>query len=261
MAGECVRCRSGGVISGGPMAAVSRESRRELVRRLVKWLEGAGTSARTRLTASPTYRTRARMRLSAQQFVAGPALRCRCPSRCTALVLLANEHVQRHHRGRCEARAGFRRQRTARRLGGQSGRWTATTMVRDSIGVAGAARMLWLRGRGLRALQMQRVSATREYDRRISRWGAMHGPGADVAVTSHGGQAQRETTCRARHDAPVVMSWHSSELTRIMWSASWGPWHSEQDEVQRRAETTASASWASKVPSEARWDRTDVEEF
>jgi hypothetical protein len=24
MAGECVRCRSGGVISGGPMAAVSK---------------------------------------------------------------------------------------------------------------------------------------------------------------------------------------------------------------------------------------------
>jgi hypothetical protein len=87
---------------------------------------------------------------------------------------------------------------------------------RDSIGVAGAARMLWLRGRGLRALQMQRVSATREYDRRSLRWGAMHGPGADVAVTSDEDQTQRETTCRARHDAPVLMSWHSSELTRIM---------------------------------------------
>jgi hypothetical protein len=31
-------------------------------------------------------------------------------------------------------------------------------------------------------------------------------------------------------------------------SASWGPRHSEQDEVQRRAEATASASWASTVP-------------
>jgi hypothetical protein len=36
-------------------------------------------------------------------------------------------------------------------------------------------------------------------------------------------------------------------LSRIM-SASWGPRHSEQDEVQRRAEATASASWASTVP-------------
>jgi hypothetical protein len=131
-------------------------------------------------------------------------------------VLLANRTSNVTTEGVCEARAGFPRQRTAQRLGGQSGSSTATTKRRDSIGVAGAVRMLWLRGRGLRTLQMQRVSATREYDRRSSPWGAMHGPGADVAVTSDGGQTQRETTCRARHDAPVLMSWHSSELTRLM---------------------------------------------
>jgi uncharacterized protein YodC (DUF2158 family) len=46
MAGECVRCRSGGVISGGPIAAVSKGVATRIGRRLVKWLEGAGTSSK-----------------------------------------------------------------------------------------------------------------------------------------------------------------------------------------------------------------------
>jgi hypothetical protein len=100
--------------------------------------------------------------------------------------------------------------------------------------------VLQSRGRGLRTLQdAARVGHPRGATTNLARWGEMHGPGADVAVTSDGGQAHGKTSCRARHVAVVVMSWHSSGLSRIMCLRHGGQGRASKTIVQRRAEVTA----------------------
>jgi hypothetical protein len=213
MAGECVRYRCGGVTSGGPIAAVSKGVATRIGGRLVKWLEGAGASSKhSTYSFTDTYRARARARmpLSVRLFVRGPALRCRCPSRGGAAgVVAANQQSPTSPPRAAVKRAGFPpppRRTVAGLLRACS---PDATMARDSIGVVGAARGLRSRGRGLRTLQdAARVGHPRVRQTEFAREGEMHGPGADVAVTSDGDQEHAEKSCRARHVAAVLMSWH-----------------------------------------------------